>query len=171
MTKASHGWLAFIKIRSSIPIAFGVLVGIALRLKGRCDPHGTRRRRQFPMTCHPLILFVAPCPVACDPHIIRTRLSQHDVGLERRRSYGHNGRSCSGRSRRHYDIARGSGSLGGHGVRGGGGRCGRHRAGWHGRWRRANRVRLGCVGATGQETERAATGDDGCVLLQSMDGS
>jgi len=86
------------------PIAFGKLVGVALLLPARCDPNGTRVRRQFPMARHPLIPIVAPCPIACDPHIVGRRLSQHDLRLERWRCFGHNDGSSAGRCSRNCHI-------------------------------------------------------------------
>src|ERR1700677_353345 len=150
------------KVRRSIPIAFGEFIVITLRRESRYNPNGIWVRRHFPMPRHPLVLVAAPCPVACNPRITRTRLNHGNVCLECRWSFGHIGGGSRGRSRCHDDIAR---VAGGHGVRGGGGcrRC--HRAGWRGWRRRINRMRVRCGGgATGQETERAATGDDGCVL-------
>ena len=60
------------------------------------------------MARNPLIpiAIVAPRPVACDPHIIWRRLSQHDLRLERWRCFGHDDGVYAGRCRRNCHIGR-----------------------------------------------------------------
>jgi hypothetical protein len=155
----------------SIPITFGILIAIALLLPGRRNPRGIRVRRQFPMACHPLIVIVAPCPVACDPHVAGRRLGQHDLRLERRRRFGHIGGGSHGRCRRNGNTGGVSDGHGGNRVRGRGSGGGRHRAGRRGwRWT-GNHLRLGRGRATSQETNGPATCQDRCELSRHADGS
>jgi hypothetical protein len=145
--KTISGWVKF----ESIPIPLVKPPRRTLGLPAWRNPDGTRAGRHFPMSRQPLILIVAPGPVAGNPDVIGRRPGCRHLLLQRRRSLHHDDRTLPDWTR-HSD---GSGWVGHDcGRRSGIDRALRHSARRRRWWRRHERGRR-FRGASGKQADRA----------------
>jgi hypothetical protein len=115
------------------------------------------------MSGHPLILIVAPRPVAREPFMVRRRLGQHDLLLQRRRCLGHDDRIQDGRGGRARRIPRRH--------RSGSGRGRYHRIGLRVRRRgRRNQMRFRLGNTSAEKHKSATTGEHGDKLRGRANG-